>query len=122
MAVDPGHPFPVLISKNLTFAVLLERKGQDHLAIIPIPKNIPRIFRVPSSKNDFSFILVEDIIKEYLRLFFRGYKIKNCSLILLSKKLKCLKVHSPSKIELGQQGHRCSKKLLLQIPFPSQYF
>jgi len=35
MAVDQGHPFPVLPSKTIAFAVNVMRDDKPHLAIIP---------------------------------------------------------------------------------------
>src|SRR3989338_2758451 len=75
MAVDEGHPFPTLPSKTTAFAILLERDKNKHLAILPIPKSIPRLLRLPSEKDESSFMLIDSIIRENLENFFRGYKI-----------------------------------------------
>ena len=77
LAVDPGHPFPVLPSRTMAFAVGLKQKGVEHLAVVPVPQNVPRLIRIPAGTKDHSFILVESIMREYLSEFFRGYKIKN---------------------------------------------
>jgi len=76
MAVDEGHPFPVLPSKTIAFAVSIIRGEQTHLAILPIPAAVPRILRVPSEGDEFCFILVDSLIKENLEQFFKGYKIQ----------------------------------------------
>ncbi|MFA5059322.1 MAG: polyphosphate kinase 1 [Candidatus Omnitrophota bacterium] len=75
MAVDQGHPFPVLHSKTTAFGVYLNRANEHFLAIIPVPKSIPRLLRLPSEKDEFCFILIDDIIRENLEIFFRGYTI-----------------------------------------------
>lgn len=75
MAVDQSRPFPILPSKTMAFAVILDRKDEKPLAIIPVPKNIPRFVKLPSEKQETNFILVEDVIRENLDRFFRGYKI-----------------------------------------------
>ncbi len=75
MAVDQGHPFPVLPSKTNIFAVYLNRNEAVHLALIAIPHSVPRLFRLPSEKDEFCGILVDDIIRDNLDSFFRGYKI-----------------------------------------------
>ncbi|MBZ0166166.1 MAG: polyphosphate kinase 1, partial [Candidatus Omnitrophica bacterium] len=80
MAVDPGHPFPVLPSKTMAFAVTIKRKGESHLAIIPVPKNIPRLLRLPSPRDEYHFILIEDILREFLTHFFKSYRIVDFSL------------------------------------------
>ncbi len=74
MAVDQGHPFPALPSKTIAFAVSVVRGDKTHLAIIPIPKATPRILRVPSEGDEFCFILIDSLIKENLKEFFKGYK------------------------------------------------
>lgn len=80
MAVDPGHPFPVLPSKTMSFAVHIKRKGESHLAIVPVPKNIPRLLRLPSSREEYHFVLIEDILRTYLTAFFKSYRITEYSL------------------------------------------
>ena len=80
MAVDGGRPFPVLPSKTIGFAIHLSQKEESLLAILPIPKNIPRLVKVPPQKDEYSFILIDDIIRQYLGVFFRGYKINDFSI------------------------------------------
>jgi len=80
MAIDPGHPFPVLPSRTIAFAVTLSRYSNLHLAIIPIPKNLGRFLKLPSEKGAADFILVDEIIRNNLSAFFRGYKIGACSI------------------------------------------
>lgn len=77
MAVDQGHPFPVLPSKTIAFAVSLQRADKTHLAIIPIPQIIPRLLKIPSEKDEFNFILVDDIIRQNLKIFFKGYNVES---------------------------------------------
>lgn len=74
MAVDQGHPFPVLPSKTIAFAVSIERGQQHHMAILPVPNAVPRLLRIPSESDEYSFVLVDAIIKEYIDHFFKGYK------------------------------------------------
>ncbi len=51
IGLDPTHPFPLLVNKSLNFIVELEGMdafGRDSgLAIIPAPRLLPRIIRVP---------------------------------------------------------------------------
>ena len=75
MAVDPSHPFPALHSKTNAFALYIRQKDEVYLALMVIPKSVPRLFRLPSENNEFCFIFVDDIIRENLDIFFRGYEI-----------------------------------------------
>jgi len=83
MAVDQGRPFPVLPSKTMAFAVNLLRKSETHLAIIPIPKVVPRLLKLPSENNETHFILVDEVIRQNLQKLFRGYNIVDYSLFRL---------------------------------------
>jgi len=80
MAVDPGHPFPVLPSQTMAFAVSVIRKSENYLAIIPIPKNVPRLVKLPAVKNESNFILLDEIIREHLPKFFKGYRLAGQSI------------------------------------------
>jgi polyphosphate kinase len=83
MAIDQGHPFPVLASKTLAFAVHLLRKEAVHLAVIPVPQSVPRLLKLPSAREDVEFILIDEIIRDNLKSFFRGYEITGASLFRL---------------------------------------
>lgn len=80
MAVDGGHPFPVLPSRTIAFAVDIVRSDMRHLAIIPIPKSVPRLLRVPAEGEESVYVLTESLIKENLSQFFKGYEIQAASL------------------------------------------
>ncbi len=79
MAVDQGHPFPVLPAKTIALAVSITRSDKNHLAIIPVPKSVPRLLKLPSEGEEFNYILIDHIIKENLKDFFKGYKIHSAS-------------------------------------------
>ncbi|MFA5363296.1 MAG: polyphosphate kinase 1 [Candidatus Omnitrophota bacterium] len=75
MAVDPGHPFPVLHSETNAFALRVNRKDVEYLALLVIPKSVLRLYRLPSETDEFCFIFIDEIIRENLEVFFRGYQI-----------------------------------------------
>ena len=77
MAVDPGHPFPALHSKANAFVLHLSRKDQMYLALCVIPKSVPRLYRLPSEKDESCFIFIDEIIRHNLEAFFRGYRIED---------------------------------------------
>jgi polyphosphate kinase len=80
MAIDQGHPFPVLASKTISYAVHLERKGEMHLAVIPVPANVSRLLKLPSDKDAYEFILIDEVLRDNLKNLFRGYEIKSSAL------------------------------------------
>ncbi len=83
MAVDGGRPFPILPSKTIAFAVGIARGDKSHLAIVPVPKSVPRLLKVPGEGEESVFVLTESIIKENLINFFKGYKIQDALLFRL---------------------------------------
>jgi len=101
MAIDQGHPFPVLASKTLAFAVHLLRKDTQRLAVIPVPQSIPRLVKLPSGKDEIEFILIDEIIRDNLKSFFRGYEITGTSLFRLIRDSELLvdEEFSPNLLE-----------------------
>lgn len=79
MAVDQGHPFPDLPSKTIALAVSIVRSEKNHLALVPVPKSVPRLLKLPSEGEDFDFILIDHLIQDNLKDFFKGYKIQAAS-------------------------------------------
>ena len=75
MGLDPGHPFPVLFSKTNAFFVSLTRGNEPFFAIVPIPGAVPRLFKLPSGKDENHFILIDDIIHRFMDFFFKGYQV-----------------------------------------------
>lgn len=75
MAVDPSHPFPVLHSKTNAFALQVSRKDEAYLALLVIPQSVPRLYVLPSEKDEFCFIFIDEILRQNLEVFFRGYQI-----------------------------------------------
>ena len=129
LGVDPGHPFPVLPSRTMAFAVHIKRKANSFLAVIPIPKNIPRVVRIPSRKNEYIFVLIEDIIRENVHVFFKGYKINGFSLfrVIRDSELSAEEDFTPDLLKLIESevkkrtlaklvylevGEKCGEELL----------
>jgi len=80
MAVDGGHPFPVLPSKTIAFAVNIIRSDKNHLAIVPVPKSVPRLLKLPAQGEESVYVLIDELIRKNLEQFFKGYKIQDASL------------------------------------------
>jgi len=84
IGLDPTHPFPLLVNKSLNFIVELE--GTDAfgrssgLAIIPAPRLLPRIIRVPEEivgAGD-NYVFLSSIIHAHADALFPGMKVKGC--------------------------------------------
>ncbi len=84
IGLDPSHPFPKVLNKNLYFIVSLEGKdafGRDSgLAIVQAPRSLPRIVHLPkehtTGQNDL--ILLSSIIHAHVGELFPGMKTTGC--------------------------------------------
>ena len=83
IAIDMAHPFPNLANKSLNFIVKLEGKDafkrRGELAIIHVPRSIPRVVQVPNNDSSRqSYCLLIFIIKAFAGALFPGMKVKGC--------------------------------------------
>lgn len=92
-AIDNSRPFPLILSNVINIAVSLDdpeaetgakkkKKKEDRLfAIVSVPKVLDRIIALPDEdgKSGKRYILLEEVIKDYVSELFHGYKVKNVS-------------------------------------------
>ena len=84
ISLDPAHPFPRLVNKSLNFIVTLEGKDafgrQIELAIVPAPRSLPRIVRLPDelSNGEEHYILLSAIIQQHINDLFPGMTATGC--------------------------------------------
>ncbi len=84
LAVDPGHPFPMLRNRSLNLAILMHRerekvtRRETMVAVVQVPSVLPRITEVPGSVR-FSFTLLEDLIAMHAGDLFPGFRVVGCS-------------------------------------------
>jgi len=80
MAVDPGHPFPLISSLSTSLAVSLKVPNEEDLlfARIKIPDVFPSWIRIPNTDPGVErFISVLDIIRSHLDQLFPRMQITN---------------------------------------------
>ncbi len=80
MAMEEGPPMAMLSGKRLHLGVRLKGKEADspiRHVVIPISPALSRFITLPSSQ-DFEYILIEDLIAEFIHLFFPGEKVLEC--------------------------------------------
>ena len=78
LAVDASHPFPFLANRSLNLGVsLVEKSGENCIAVIQVPGVLPRILEVPCPDRKHCFVFLEDVIRVHCRQLFHGYKIKS---------------------------------------------
>ncbi|MFN5589340.1 MAG: RNA degradosome polyphosphate kinase [Holosporales bacterium] len=74
LAIDPAHPFPFLPNRSLALALRLRKDGGDGkgmLALIPLPRDIPRFQRIPGDES--RYILLGDIVLLFIDKLFPTY-------------------------------------------------
>jgi hypothetical protein len=99
LAVDPGHPFPMLRNRSLNLAVFMHRekekvgRRETMVAVVQVPSVLPRITEVPlpAASSDggngaatpgttrFAYMLLEDLITMHAGELFPGYRVLGCS-------------------------------------------
>ncbi|MDZ4298127.1 MAG: polyphosphate kinase 1 [Moraxellaceae bacterium] len=84
IGLDPAHPFPRLVNKSLNFIVSLEGKDafgrQISLAVVPAPRSLPRVVRVPDELTDGGdqHVMLSSIIHEHVSELFPGMTANGC--------------------------------------------
>lgn len=84
IGLDPAHPFPRVLNKNLYFIVSLEGKDafgrKNRLSIVQAPRSLPRLARLPeeASAGKWDFVLLSSIIHAHVDDLFPGMKATGC--------------------------------------------
>lgn len=76
MGDDANRPFPFIANDSLNIAVRLkdEKEKEHDYATVRVPNIFKRLVKLPDSDN--SFILLENIIKEFICKLFDGYEVE----------------------------------------------
>ena len=84
IGLDPSHPFPRVLNKNLYFIVTLDGKDafgrESGYAIVQAPRSLPRIIEVPKehSVKTHDFILLSSVLHAHVGDLFPGMKVTGC--------------------------------------------
>lgn len=84
IGLDPAHPFPRSVNKSLNFIVELDGKDafghNTGLALIPAPRSLPRISRLPDDicEGGDNYVFLSSMIHEFADELFPGMKVKGC--------------------------------------------
>lgn len=82
LGLDPAHPFPRILNKSLTLAVVLAGKDafgrEGHMALLRAPRSLPRIIRLPDeiSEGCTAFVFLSDLLHEFMDELFPGMQVK----------------------------------------------
>lgn len=75
LAVDASHPFPQLLNKshNLLVRARTQRRGEPLLAVVQVPRVIPRLIALPRTKDEpWDYIYLASLIKHHIAELFPG--------------------------------------------------
>ena len=77
LAVDASHPFPQLLNKshNLLVRAQTKRGGEPLLAIVQVPRVVPRMILMPRGKGEdepWEYIYLASLIKHHIAELFPG--------------------------------------------------
>ncbi|NBQ91091.1 MAG: polyphosphate kinase 1 [Betaproteobacteria bacterium] len=81
IGLDPVHPFPQVANKSLNFIVELLEGARARIAIVRVPRALPRVIRLPDQLQPGrqSFVLLSSVIRSHLHELFPGATVGNFS-------------------------------------------
>jgi len=87
LAIDPVHPFPVLLNKSLNVVVELMNEGEEdyELAVVQVPRILPRVVPLPRENEESEFVWIGHIIQHHVGDLFHGMKLKGAHQFRLTR-------------------------------------
>ena len=82
LAVDPTHPFPLILNKSLNLFVSLrnlrKKQATPLKAVVQVPRILPRLVRIESpdtssNKRD-TFVFLSDVVRHFVSDLFPGHE------------------------------------------------
>ena len=83
VTIDPSHPFPRVLNKALSIALLLRHK-RNHtagmktvpvLGVVTVPRSLPRLICLSNEDGASTFIMLHELIEAQVEKLYRGYEI-----------------------------------------------
>lgn len=80
LAVDPTHPFPLILNKSLNLFVSLrnlrQKKAKPLRAIVQVPRILPRLVKIepPGAKEDV-FVFLSEVVRHFVADLFTGHEV-----------------------------------------------
>ena len=80
LAIDPTHPFPLILNKSLNLIVSLRnprvRRNDRLVAVVPVPRILPRLVRVKSAGGrGITYLFLSDVVRHFVGTLFTGHKV-----------------------------------------------
>ena len=91
LAIDPGHPFPLISNLSLSIGVLLRQPGQNDLlfARVKVPRLFSRWYQI-EGEGPTTFVPLESIIQGQMGLLFPGMQVAE---------VRCFRVTRDAEVE-----------------------
>lgn len=112
MAVDAYRPFPMLLNKSLNLAVRLQKDAGDEkesIAIVQVPGVLPRFLVLPSSDGSREYILLEQVLAEFIHMLFKGFTVVSASPFRITRNAD-LTIHEEGARDLLREIEKELKK------------
>ena len=82
LAIDPRHPFPLILNKSLNLFVSLrnlrKKKAAPLKAVVQVPRILPRLVRIESNIKDsgkkVTFVFLSDVVRHFVSDLFPGHE------------------------------------------------
>jgi polyphosphate kinase len=103
LAIDPAHPFPFIPNLGFTLALkLVRRKDSKHvMALLPVPPQLQRFWRLPGGDKQVRFLPLEDVIGLYLDKLFPGHQVTGSGMF---------RVLRDSEVELEEEAEDLARQ------------
>jgi polyphosphate kinase len=81
LAVDPGHPFPLISNRSLNLAVVItDATAGERFARVKVPPILPRLLPVSTTADEgapqsAAFVWIEQVIAAHLSMLFPGFDV-----------------------------------------------
>ncbi|MCK8817419.1 polyphosphate kinase 1 [Natroniella sulfidigena] len=86
LTITQVDSFPLLSNKKLYLAVRLTKDQEELFSVIKIPDALSRIVELPTVDDEKrEFILIEEVIKEYLEIFYSDYQIEAVDIFRITR-------------------------------------
>ncbi len=81
VSLDPSHPFPQVANKSLNFIVRIQVGDEEKIAIVRVPRVVPRLVQLPAniSQGEQCFVSLTSVIRANLDHLFEGARILHFS-------------------------------------------
>ena len=78
LAIDPTHPFPLILNKSLNLIVALKnqrkKKSDTLMAVVPVPRILPRLLQIKAKgTTNKTFLFLSDVVRHFVSELFPGH-------------------------------------------------